>query len=51
MKLPGRESTSKQAFWYSVVKTNTVFTKSSWEIEQDNTEAMKHFAHLGYKTH
>jgi len=37
-KLPASESTSKQAFWYSELKTsNAVFSKSSaWRVEQDN---------------
>jgi len=42
-KLPASESTGKQAFWYSEVKTsNAVFSKSSeWQIEQDNRRATK----------
>ena len=40
-KLPASESTGKQAFSYSEVKTsNAVFSKSSqWQIEQDNRRA------------
>jgi len=41
-KLPASESTDKQAFWYSEVKTsNAVFSQSSeWQIEQDNCWVM-----------